>query len=334
MADLDVIIVSFNSASYLVPCLESIYAHAGDAEVDVVVVDNGSIDGSPELVEECFPQARVLRNENRGFAHGNNQGFGITNSDYVLFVNPDVEIKEGTFGDLLRELAARPLVGLIGCRQLDEDGTLFPTIRRFPTVGRSLFEALGSEHFPIRTAWMGERELDPWAYQREGECDWVSGSFMLARRKAVRDAGLMDERFFLFSEETDLCAQIKAAGWEVRYLPQMTILHYFGKNGHSERLAAQEAYARRQYLFKNAGVGSRWLSTAALALGYARKAVGSLARDEGARAKRAAARRALLTVLGLAPPPFGDASGPLRGPAGPAVGSAPLPETVHGTQAT
>jgi N-acetylglucosaminyl-diphospho-decaprenol L-rhamnosyltransferase len=334
MADLDVIVVSFNSASYLVPCLESVYARAGDAELDVVVVDNGSVDRSAELVEKRFPQARVLRNENRGFAHGNNRGFEITDSDYVLFVNPDVEIKEGMFGDLLGLLEARPLVGLMGCRQLDEDGTLFPTIRRFPTPARSLFEAFGSERFPIRASWMGERQLDPAPYEHESTCDWVSGSFMLARRAAVRDAGLMDERFFLFSEETDLCARIKAAGWEVRYLPEMTILHYFGKNGHSERLAAQEAYARRQYLFKNAGTVHRRLSTAALALAYARKAVGSPGRDEGARAKRAAGRSALLTVLGIAPPPFGELSGPLRGPMRSELAPSPIAEVPDEARAT
>jgi GT2 family glycosyltransferase len=314
MADLDVIIVSFNSAGYLVPCLESLYAHAGDAELDVVVVDNGSVDGSPELVERHFPKVRVLRSENRGFAYANNRGFELTDSEYVLFVNPDVEIRDGTFDDLLRLLEVRPRTGLAGCRQLDEDGSLFPTMRRFPSPIRNLFEALGSERVPIRASWMGERQLDPVAYGRESVCDWVTGSFMLARRSAVWEAGLMDERFFLFSEETDLCAAIQAAGWEVRYLPDMTILHYFGKNGHSKRLAAQEAYARRQYLFKHAGVACRALSTAALVLFYARRAVGSVGHDAPTRSRRAAGWAALRTVLGIAPPPFGELSGPLRGP--------------------
>jgi N-acetylglucosaminyl-diphospho-decaprenol L-rhamnosyltransferase len=313
MADLDVIVVSFNSASYLAPCLRSIYAHAGDVELDVVVVDNDSTDGSPELVEAQFPQARVLRNENLGFAHGNNRGFEVTGSPYVLFVNPDVEIRAGTFADLLVEVAARPRLGLMGCRQLTEDGDVYPTIRRFPTPSRSLFEALGSGRFPIRASWMGERELDLAVYERESPCDWVSGSFMLARRQAVEDAGLMDERFFLFSEETDLCMAMKEAGWEVRYLPEMTIFHDFGKNGLSPRLSAQEAYARRQYLFKRSGTISRGLSTAGLALFHARRAVGSIGPGDRRTARRAAAQAALAVLLGRSGPPFGDRSGPLRG---------------------
>ena len=334
MADLDVIIVSFNSAGYLDACLESIYTHAGDAKLDVVVVDNGSVDGSPELVEEHFPQVRVLRSENRGFAYGNNRGFEVTDSAYVLFVNPDVEIRNGTFGDLLRLLEARPRTGLVGCRQFDEDGSLFPTIRRFPTPARTLFEALGSERLPIRASWLGERQLDPAVYEREGQCDWVSGSLMLARRAAVNDAGRMDERYFLFSEETDLCLGIRTAGWEVRYVPDMTILHYFGKNGYSERLIAQEAYARRQYLFKHAGIVRRALSVAALALFYARRALASPGRGDRARSKRAAAWEALRTLLGMAPPPFGELSGPLRGPRCAEPGAAPVADALHGARAT
>ena len=334
MADLDVIIVSFNSAAYLDACLASIFAHAGDAELEVVVVDNGSVDGSSELVEEHFPRVRVLRGENRGFAYANNRGFEVTDSDYVLFVNPDVEIRDGTFGEMIRQLEARPRTGLLGCRQLDEDGSLFPTIRRFPSPTRSLCEAVGSERLPVQASWMGERQLHPVAYERECHCDWLSGSFMLARRAAVRDVGMMDERFFLFSEETDLCAGMKDSGWEVRYLPAMTILHYFGKNGYSERLAAQEAYARRQYLFKRESVARRALSTAALALFYARRAVASLGRDEGSRSKRAAGRAALRTILGMAPPPFGELSGPVSGPRHPELAPPPVAEALDQAPAT
>jgi len=313
VADLAVIIVSFNSARWLVPCLSSVYAHAGSAKLDVIVVDNGSTDGSAELVEREFPQARVLRNENRGFAHANNRGFEATQAAFVLFLNPDAEIRAGYLGDLLELLRSRPTVGLIGCRQVVPDGTVYPTIRRFPTPQRTLLEGLGSERFPIRTAWMGERELQPAAYARETACDWVSGSFMLARSDAVREAGLMDERYFLYCEEPDLCKSLKALGWEVRYLPDMTILHYWGKDGPNARLSAQEAYARRQYLFKHHGPLSRWLTTLALALQYARGSINPIGGGEAERARRVASRSALWTLLGVAPAPFGSLSGSVRG---------------------
>jgi N-acetylglucosaminyl-diphospho-decaprenol L-rhamnosyltransferase len=313
ITDLSVIIVSFNSAGWLRPCLKSVFAHAGTCSLGVVVVDNASTDGSAELVEREFPAVRVLRNQNRGFAHANNRGFEITDAPYTLFLNPDTEIRSGTFSDLVDALRVRPSVGLVGCRQLTSDGTLYPTIRRFPTPVRQLCEALGSERLPVRPSWTGQRELDPAAYDRETRCDWVSGSFMLARRAAVVQAGLWDERYFLYCEEIDLCAAITAAGWEVRYLPEMTFVHHDSKTGHNPRLVAQEAYASRQYFHKHEGPVRRKLSAATLSVFYARRSLAPVGHDSDARKERIAARAGLRTLLGAAPAPFGELSGPVNG---------------------
>lgn len=314
MADLAVIVVSYNSSKWLHGCLRSVYAHAGGIELDVVVVDNGSCDASVDVVERDFPSARVVRNENRGFAHGNNRGFEAVDAPFVLFLNPDTEIRTGTFETLLRYLCENPSVGLLGCRQVSGGGDLCHTIRRFPSPLRYLLEALGSEHFPFRGSWMGERELDPRLYERETACDWVAGSFMLARRAAVARAGMMDERYFLYSEEPDLCRGVKAAGWTVRYVPEMTIVHYEGPQAFNPRLTAQRAYSRRQYMYKHEGPIRRNLSAAALALFYARRGLGWRTGDLELDARRRAARAALRTLLASEPPPFGALSGPLRGP--------------------
>ncbi len=315
-ADLTVIIVSYNSARWLVPCISSVYEHAGHAVVEVLVVDNGSTDGSAELVQREFPRARVMLSENRGFAHANNRGFESCSAPFVLFLNPDTVVRDGTFGQLVEIMRSRPRVGMLGCRQHDPEGFLFPVIRRFPSVSRQFFEALGAERFPIRAKWMGERELNLAAYERETTCDWVSGSFMLARREALMECGLMDERYFLYCEEPDLCMRLHNRNWEVRYVTDMTIIHYFGKNSVNERLVAQEAYARRQYLLKHQGPIRRSLSTAALAMFHARRAMRSPGQDEQAIARRAAARAALRALLGLDPPPFGASSRRPRGRAG------------------
>jgi GT2 family glycosyltransferase len=299
VADLAIVIVSYNCAVWLGPCLESVSARAGDAVLEVVVVDNGSTDGSAELVERDFPAVRVIRGENRGFAYANNRGLEATDAPFVLFLNPDTEILEGTFAGLVQELRARPSIGLVGCRQLTPEGDVYPTIRRFPSPARLLFEALGSERYPFRASWLGERELDPAAYERDTPCDWTSGSYMLARRDAVLAAGLLDERYFLYCEEPDLCLRIKRAGWEVRHLPSMTILHHACKAGWSARLAAQEAFARRQYFDKNLPPVRRGLAIAALAFGHAVRAG-----VDRRRARRAASRVALRTALGRAPSPF------------------------------
>jgi N-acetylglucosaminyl-diphospho-decaprenol L-rhamnosyltransferase len=302
-ADLAVVIVSANSAHWLRPCLTTLFAHAGDIDLDVVVVAAGCTDDTVELVEAEFPRARALPVENRGFAYGNNRGVIGTTAPWVLFLNPDTEILEGTFEQLLAELEHRPEVGLVGVRSETASGVEWPTIRRFPTPLRIACEALGSEHVPVHASWMGERVLDPDAYARDTACDWVSGSFMLARREALLAAGLMDERYFLFCEEPDLCLRIKRAGFEVRHLPTMRILHQHEK-AFNARMLAQEAHSRAEYMRKQFGPVRSRLGIAALALGYGIRALFGGRDRAQAGEQRRASRAALKMLSGRRPPPF------------------------------
>jgi N-acetylglucosaminyl-diphospho-decaprenol L-rhamnosyltransferase len=299
---LAVIIVSANNASWLRPCLTTVYERAGDVELDVVVVAAGCTDQTVALVENEFPQARTISCENRGFAYANNQALRTVDADWILLLNPDTEVLEGSFADIVGRLATRPTVGLVGVRQVTSDGQLFPTIRRFPSAIRSLFEAVGSERFPFRASWLGERELDLRVYESDVACDWTSGSFMLLRREALQSAGFMDERFFLYCEETDLCLRIKQAGWEIRHLPYLTILHHANKEGWNPRLDAQAAYAKGQYFKKHLPPAHRLSAIAALLLGYTLRSV----LGRGDRGRQESSRAALATLLGLSPPPFGE----------------------------
>jgi N-acetylglucosaminyl-diphospho-decaprenol L-rhamnosyltransferase len=296
--DLAVIIVSTNEAEWLRPCLRTVFEHAGDIDLDVVVADNESIDGTRELVEGEFPAARVVTCENRGFAHANNRALMTCDARYVLFLNPDTEIVSGTFAQLVETLDERPLVGLAGVRQVMANGELFPTIRRFPNALRVLGDALGAERLSLRTGWLGERELDLSLYDREIRCDWTSGSFMLARREALESAGFLDERFFIYSEEPDLCRRMQRAGWEVRHLPVMTIIHHAEKAGVNPKMTAQDAFTRLQYAHKHFSRTHRAVYVAALCIRY-------LARYPLGNARREASRRALRTIFGLDGPPFG-----------------------------
>jgi N-acetylglucosaminyl-diphospho-decaprenol L-rhamnosyltransferase len=302
MHDLAIIIVSTNEAKWLRPCLTTLFERAGSLSLDVVVADNSSTDGTRELVEHEFPRARVVTCENRGFSHANNCGALTCDARYVLFLNPDTEIREGTFQELIAALDARPDVGLAGVRQVTADGALYPTVRRFPNFPRKLGEALASERWPVHPSWSGERLLDLEAYSDELECDWTSGSFMVARREALLSAGLLDERFFIYSEETDLCLRIAKAGWQIRHLPSMTILHHAAKGGVSPRMTAQDVHSRMQYASKHFSPVHRIAYRGALALNYAIRALAP-----GGAARRKAARRALAMLAGVAAPPFGPA---------------------------
>ncbi len=302
--DLAIVVVSANDARWLERCLSSAFEHAGEARIEAIVVDNASTDGTRELVESMFPHVRVISSPNRGFAYGNNRGLEQTRARYLLLLNPDTEVIEGTFGELVRLLDSQPALGAAGVRQLAADGTPWPSIRRFPSASRALGEALFSERWPIHPAWAGERVLDAGADRHERACDWMSGSFLLLRREALLSAGLLDERFFLYCEEPDLCLRIKRAGWEVRHLPAMSIVHHAGKGGVQPRMVAQDAYARRQYARKHFGPLQRGLYLSALGLRHLIRAVCALGKGAESTPRRQAATRAFRVLTGRAAPPF------------------------------
>jgi N-acetylglucosaminyl-diphospho-decaprenol L-rhamnosyltransferase len=299
VTDVCAIVVSHEGKDWLEAAIGTLIEHSGGVSLDVVVVDNGS-DGAAEFAERRFPGVRAIRCPNHGFGHANNRGLETAQSRYVLFLNPDTEVVEGELGELVAALDARPEVGLAGARQLRPDGSLAPSIRRFPTPARMLAEAVGVERVPLAGAKLGERELEPDRYARVTPCDWTSGSFMLARTTALAEVGWFDERFFLFSEETDLCWRLKQEGWEVLHLPELTILHHEQDHWTNARLEAQSAYARLQFARKHL----RWpaLYRSVLALRYGLRWASYLVPGRREPRRRSAAAAALRTVLsGRAP---------------------------------
>jgi hypothetical protein len=303
MHDLAVVIV-YHDGPWLSGCLPTVFDAAGHLDLDVIVVNNGADNATRAMVHSSFPRVRVIDCANHGFAHGNNQALKVIDARYVLFLNPDTEIVEGSLVELLERMDASPEIGLAGCRQIGPDGELHLTMRRFPTATRMLMEGLGSERWPFRASWTGHRQLDPAAYNREFDLDWTSGSFMLVRREALESAGWLDERLFLYSDDPDLALRIKRAGWAVRHLPQMEIVHHANKMGWSERGYAQYAYAHRIYFAKHFSKPRRAAAIAATAVGYGLRALlFPLVRASEPDATQAM-RAALKITLGLAEPPY------------------------------
>lgn len=311
MHDLAIISVSTNESHWIRPLLPTVFAHMGDIRSDVIVVDNDSDDGVAQMVATEFPDARTVRSSNHGFGHANNRGLMTTNARYVLFLNPDTEVLDGTFAELVGLMDARPTVGLVGCRQITPEGRLDTTIRYFPNAARALGDAMGVEQLPgRRPRWLGEREVDRDAYEREFACDWVTGSFMLARREALDSAGCFDERFFVYSEETDLCRRIKMAGWEVRHLPQMTILHHDRKAGVKPHIESLGAANRIMYARKHFSRSHLTMYVGAVMLRHLLRTVYAGSGDIG-RQKRAANREVVATLLGRRPVPFAPITSPV-----------------------
>jgi N-acetylglucosaminyl-diphospho-decaprenol L-rhamnosyltransferase len=215
----DVVIVSYRSAELLRECLSSLRRH-GDG-LNVHVVDNASGDGTAELVAAEFPEVRLTVNAaNRGFAVASNQGICAGAAPWVLILNPDAAIREGTLPTLLAALEADPKAAAAGPKLVRADGELDHAAKRsFPTVAGAL-----SYFTRLDRALPGARQYTAPEVEA-GPVDAINGAFMLIRRAALDDVGLFDEGYWMYMEDLDLCYRFAQAGWTTWYEPAATVVH-------------------------------------------------------------------------------------------------------------
>jgi N-acetylglucosaminyldiphosphoundecaprenol N-acetyl-beta-D-mannosaminyltransferase len=297
--DLEVVIVSHRDGQWLGACLSSLERASGACSYRATIVENGGV--SVPVAEDS--SRRVLYVENHGFGAANNAGARGSTADVLFFLNPDTELVDGTLERLVRALRERPGVGMVAVRQVNGDGTLAPSLHRFPSVGRALAAAVGSERWPILGERLGERVLDDSAYERSGPFDWTTGAALAVRREAFEAVGGFDEDFFLFSEETDLCKRIRDAGWEGRLEPGVTFVHHAGKAGVHPPREAQMSYARVQYARKHFGAARAAAYRAILLLHHGLR-LSVLRRGQTATSSAPASALALRVLLGKEPPPY------------------------------
>ena len=249
MATVAVIVVNWNTRDLLAECLAAISATAGDVDVETVVVDNGSSDGSVELVRERFPHVRLIANrDNRGFGPANNQAIAATDSPFVLMLNSDARLLPGTLGRLLARLESAREAGLVGAQLRDPDGAFQFSHAAFPSLGREALILSGVGRL-LHGPWYPS--FGPHANGQARAVDWVSGACMLARRAALRDTGVFDEAYRFYGEETDLCYRLRQRGWEVWYEPAAVVIHRGGAST-GPLLEAGEAnlYAGRMRFYR------------------------------------------------------------------------------------
>lgn len=284
MPELAVVIVNHNAGAYLLRCLRSVLERSGDVVLEIVVVDNASTDGSAEEAAAAFPQARLIRCENRGFAAGVNVGIGATSAPFVLVLNPDVEIVSGTLAELVRLAEARPRAGAIGPRILNPDGTVYPSGRTVPSLPTAVGHAFLGPVWP-RNPFTRRYHLADWDRTTERRVDWISGAAFLLRRRALEEVGPLDERFFLYAEEVDLFKRLREAGWDIVFTPSLEVVHEQGvSTGRSRRMHLIHAESVYRYFEKHHAHGWRraLLPLARLVLRARAELVSALDRLRGA----------------------------------------------------
>lgn len=229
--DVTIVIVSWNTCDILRNCLRSVYESAGRVDLEVVVVDNASKDGSAEMVEREFGRATLVANrDNRGFAAANNQGILLAQGRYVLLLNSDTIVLDGAIEKTVAFADAHPDAAVVGCKVLNPDRTLQASCFLFPSALNMVLSATYLYKLFPRSRLFG-RELMTWWDKRDArEVDVVSGCFMLVRREAIEQVGAMDDGFFMYAEETDWCYRFKAAGWKNVYTPDGQIIHLGGQS--------------------------------------------------------------------------------------------------------
>jgi GT2 family glycosyltransferase len=285
-----VAVVSFNTRELLEPCLHSVLA-AGPSEA--VVVDNGSTDGSIELVRSRFPDMRLIVNErNVGYGAAANQAIATCRAPAVLLLNGDTVIAADGLDALGRYLAEHPRVAVVGPRLVNDDGSLQPSTFSFPSPADALMGDTGLHRLVRRVPRLRERFLRTWSHDSARPVSWVRGAALAIRRSAFDEVGRFDEDFFMYWEEVDLCRRLAAAGLQTHYTPITTVKHVraaaTGKVANPMRrewLIGQRRYLQRHESRASAALQLGLLRTFATAR-VARDAVRvRLVRDKNKRAR-------------------------------------------------
>lgn len=236
MPDLSIVIVSYNTRDVLRRCLIDLFTACTHVKCQVIVVDNGSTDGTLSILRDEFNQVELVANtSNTGFAAANNQGMALATSDYLLLVNSDAFMTTEAIAAGIRLLDNNPEVGMAGVQLANEDGTFQAGSAPFPSLWDDMLTSTGLNQFVRR------RTSDQTA---AGPVDWVQGACMFVRRSALEDVGGLDERFFMYSEEVDWCWRFWREGWEVWQIPEISIIHLGGASSLSNDTGRRTALYR------------------------------------------------------------------------------------------
>lgn len=258
---LSVVVVSFNTATLLHDCLTSLFESTQTPSLEVLVVDNGSCDGSVEMIHSTFPEVRLIANEeNLGFGVANNQAIAAARGSYVLLLNSDTIVWPGAIERLICEMEREPGLALVGPRLVGANGIRQRSASRFPTPAILLLEQLNLARLMPS---MRQPDVAPDS-DASISVDWLIGACLLGRRELLLAYGPFDPRFFMYGEDIDLCYRVRSAGWDIRLVPSATITHLGGRSARHDRERMAVQATKSMYLFYRKHYSGRALLQAAL----------------------------------------------------------------------
>lgn len=253
MVDISVIIVNWNTQELLQHCLRSIATNtACTTKYEILVVDNGSTDGSAEMVAQHFPDASLIRNqENLGFAKANNQAIEVSTGRYILILNSDTELKSDALTAMINFMDAHPSAGICGAKLLNADGTRQYSCDLFPRTPYKMVRDKIRDIVQRHSEHSWQNRMAAWDFDRNFVVDYLIGAALLIRRETLEQIGLLDEQFFMYAEDIDWCYRAFLKGWQTYYLGTTSIYHYNrGSSDKSPELAARLQTLRRKSLLQ------------------------------------------------------------------------------------
>jgi len=237
--DVSVVIVNWNARDYLRGCIRSITEETR-LRTQIIVVDNASGDGSADMVRSEFPTVQLIANSmNRGFAAANNQGLRVAEGCWLLLLNPDTVVLDGAIDKTIAFAQSRPKAGVIGCRVMESPVTVQRTCFAYPSPWNLFLTESGLSRLFPKSRIFGRPQIGWWDRDSEREVDVVSGMFMLVRREAMEQVGMMDEDYFVYAEEADWCFRFSRAGWRCLFAPVASILHLEGGGKSTAQIKAR-----------------------------------------------------------------------------------------------
>lgn len=267
---LSICIVSWNTKDLLGQCLRSVCADMEGIDAEIIVVDNASCDGSADMVEREFSNAMVIRNvDNLGFAAANNVGFRHSEGKYFLLLNSDTIVLPGAFKTLVDSIDASPEVGAVAPKLLNPDGSLQRSCSCFPSPLTEILDALWFSKLLPRNRFFGGYAMTHWDFNSWREVDFAGGSCLMVRREAMTQAGLLDEGYFMYTEEADLCYRLKLRDWKIMFVPDARVIHIGGQSSRLRpvEMAIQLPISRHRFVRKFRGPAGAAMFRVAVAIG-------------------------------------------------------------------